>query len=370
MFDLLIKDGRLFDVEGRELVSQDVGIKEGKISKVGEIGEGEAHRVLRLHGELVTPGMIDLHTHVMKGVTPLGVDPDSQLSRGVTTVVDAGSLGPGNFQAYYLVTSRSRTRVVPFLNIAYAGIPFFFRTRKQLPDAPSSRALNVPEAARVVSENKVVRGIKVRIGSLASGRLGLKPLKAALELASRFDLPVMCHIDNPPPDVGEVLKLLRKGDILTHSFRGGGNSLELHWEQAREARRRGVIFDVGHGMHGLSFSAAKALIEGGFPPDIISTDLHLRSLRIARNLPWVMSEFLTLGMTLEQVLSAVTHNPSRVLGIKSGVGEGTEADLAILALRESKVVFRDGEGKEMASTYYLRIKASLISGSVVDPPRV
>ena len=218
-YDLVLKNGRVIDPsQGIDRVA-DVAFANGKVAAVGD--GLDAHDSRDTTGRIVIPGLIDLHTHVYWGGTSLGVDAD-QLARtsAVTTSVDAGSAGPGNFLGFRKhVIERSEARILAYLHISVAGI-FGFSKTVAVGESQDIRLVAAAEAAEVADANRdVIVGIKVRIGQGASGPSGIAPLFAALDAAEATGLPVMVHVDEPPPSLEQVVSALRPGDILTHCYR-------------------------------------------------------------------------------------------------------------------------------------------------------
>src|SRR5215470_7853273 len=218
MADLIVKGGRIVDpANGRDEVA-DIRFADGRVAAIGTELPREGADIADARGLLVVPGLIDLHTHVYWGGTSLGVDA-AEIARisGTTTCVDAGSAGPGNFHGFRRhVIEPSPVRIVPFLNVSFPGI-FAFSKTVMVGESADMRLIDPREAVRVARENKdLILGIKVRVGKSASGNSGAQPLYMALDVAEETGLPVMAHLDNPPPARHEVVSQLRRGDILTH----------------------------------------------------------------------------------------------------------------------------------------------------------
>ena len=271
-------------------------------------------------GKIVSPGLIDLHTHVYWGGTSLGVEAEL-LARtgGVTTFVDAGSAGPGNFHGFRKhVIEPSPVRILPYLNVSFPGI-FAFSKTVMVGENADMRLIDPREAVRVAREHKdLVLGIKVRVGRSASGDSGVKPLDIALDVAEETGLPVMAHLDAPPPSRREVVDRLRPGDILTHCFRPFPNAPVRADGKVREeilaARARGVIFDIGHGGGSFGFGTTRGMLAAGFLPDVISSDVHVISIEgPAFDLLTTMSKFLCLGVDLPTVIKLATLNAAAAI---------------------------------------------------------
>ncbi|MEM0944357.1 MAG: amidohydrolase family protein, partial [Pseudomonadota bacterium] len=269
--DLVLKGGRVIDPSQKLDEVCDIGFAEGKVAEIGTGLKGT--RVHELPGRIVTPGLIDLHTHVYWGGTSLGIEAEDYARRcGVTTAVDTGSAGPGNFAGFRAhVIDHSAVRILAYLHVSFAGI-YGFDREIAVGESEDLRLMAPHQAARVAEANRdVIVGIKVRLGRHASGDQGLTPLAYAMDVAEETGLPVMAHIDEPPPSYGALVEALRTGDVLTHCFRPFPNAPCIGQGAIRpeviEARRRGVIFDIGHGMGSFSFKTARMMLAQDFPPD-------------------------------------------------------------------------------------------------------
>jgi dihydroorotase len=338
MNDLVLKGGRVIDPsQGLDRVT-DIAFDNGKIAAVGDGLSGKDVR--DVSGKIVTPGLIDLHTHVYWGGTSLGVDAE-QVARsgGVTTFIDAGSAGPGNFHGFRRhVIEPSAVRILPYLNVTFPGI-FAFSRSVMVGENSDMRLIDAREAVRVAREHKdLVLGIKVRVGRSAGGDSGVKPLDIALDVAEELGLPVMAHLDAPPPSRREVVERLRSGDILTHCFRPFPNAPVRPDGKVREeimaARARGVIFDIGHGGGSFGFATTRGMLAAGFLPDVISSDVHVISIEgPAFDLLTTMSKFLCLGVELATVIKLATSNAAEAIQRRDlgtlkvgGLGEATVID--------------------------------------------
>lgn len=303
---------------------------------------------------IVTPGMIDLHVHVYWGGTSLGVKPENFADKSAcTTLIDAGSAGPGNFIGFREhVIDRSRVRILAYLHVSFAGI-YAFGGTIMVGESHDMRLMAAREAAAVANAHPgVIVGIKVRLGAHASGPSGIAPLDVAQDVADRTGLPLMVHIDEPPPSYSEVVARLRKGDVLTHCFRPFPNA-PCHGDgRVRDAvlaaRERGVIFDIAHGMGSFSWDTARKMDAAGFRPDVISSDIHAFCIDgPAHDNLNVMTKFLALGWSLPDVIAAASIAPARVLSRPDlgHLGETAQPEASVIRLKSGKVDLPDVTGE-------------------------
>src|ERR1700747_3724510 len=321
MPDLVLGGGRVIDPTSGRDETGDIAFGDGKVIAVEHDLAARGAETVDVRGMLVVPGLIDLHTHVYWGGTSLGVDAVEVARRsGTTTFVDAGSAGPGIFHGFRRhVIEPSPLRIIPYLNVSFPGI-FAVSAAVSVGECADLRLLDPRECVRVIRANRnLIAGVKVRVGRNAGGASGVAPLDIALEVAEETGLPVMAHLDNPPRSRLQVLSRLRRGDILTHCFRPFPNAPV--WPDGRireevvEARRRGVIFAIGHGSGSFGFRTAEAMLTAGFLPDVISSDVHALSIKgPAFDQLMTMSKFLCLGMELTDAIRASTAAPAAALG--------------------------------------------------------
>jgi len=378
-FDLLLKGGIVIDPASETNTTLDVAVSDGTVAVMRPtITECNAKEVVDVSGCLVVPGLIDLHTHVYWKGTSLGVDPEQLVRKtGVTTLVDAGSAGAGNFEGFRsFVIANATPDIFAFLNISFAGILANLNAiaegRPGYVWGECEPELLDAEAAIKVAQvyPSLIRGIKVRVGYQIGD---LDALRIAKTVASVIRRPIMVHISAPPPTISEVLPVLEKGDILTHAFRGFPNCLVDARGRlltlAREARDRGVIFDIGHGYGSFSFETARLLLDQAFVPDVISTDVHVLSiLSPACNLPTVLSKFLNLGMEVDNLIATATSAPAKAIGLADG-GYGSlktngRADITVLRLERGQYEFKDSCGNTLAGDRRLEPVLTVLKGEI------
>ena len=374
MNDLVLKGGRLLDPSQGIDKTTDIAFAAGKVAAIGDGLDGRDVR--DVSGRIVTPGLIDLHTHVYWGGTSLGVAAEL-LARtgGVTTFIDAGSAGAGNFPGFRKhVIEPSPVRILPYLNVSFPGI-FAFSKSVMHGESADLKLLDLRECARVVRENAdLILGIKVRVGKSASGDSGLAPLDMALDVAEEVGVPVMAHLDNPPPARRDVLARLRRGDILTHCFRPFPNA-PVHSdgrvrEEVIEARARGVLFDIGHGGGSFGFKTTRGMLAAGFLPDAISSDVHAVSIEgPAFDLLTTMSKFLCLGLDLSTVVRLATVGPASAIR-RSELGTlkpGAIGDATILDLAAGRFDYADTIGEHLIGDRRLLSAGVVLAGKWWHP---
>ena len=365
MFDLILRNARLVD----DTVI-DIALKDGKIAALGEV-TGEAREERQLNGEYyVSAGWIDSHVHCYQKSPIYHDEPDSiGILTGVTTVVDAGSTGADDIDEFYELTRKAATDVYALLNISRVGLI----AQNELSDMANIDKVAVRDA--VQRHPGFIVGIKARMSSSVVGENGIKPLERAKEIQrENGDLPLMVHIGNNPPDLDEIADLLTSGDILTHCYNGKPNRILTPGGELRasisKAISRGVRLDVGHGTASFSFEVAKIAISKGILPHTISSDIYCRN-RIngpVHSLGVVMSKFLSIGMSLPQVIDCVTAHAADGLRLvnKGRLSVGLDGDLTIFALRRQPMLFTDSESQTLQGEQLLIALAAVRAGKWFD----
>src|SRR3984885_335733 len=345
-FDLVLRGGRVVDPSQKLDAVTDVAFSGGKVAMVGNALKVDPGTDVRdVSGYIVTPGLIDLHTHVYWGGTSIGIDAEEFCrTSGVTTAIDTGSAGPGNFAGFRKhVIEPSQVRILAYLHVSHAGIYGY--------------------------SHRVIVGIKVRVGRNSSGTSGIVPLQIALEAANEVGMPLMCHIDHPPPSYEEVVSLLLPGDVLTHAFRPFPNSPATAQGRVKkvvlEARERGVFFDIGHGKGSFAFKTARAMLANGFYPDTISSDIHILCINgPAFDQVTTMSKFLCMGMPFSDVVAASTVNAAMALRRPElgSLKPGSVGDATLLSIQEGKFDYVDVVGEHLTGDRKIVSEGVVIGG--------
>ena len=384
-FDLLIRNANVMDPSQGLAGKRDIGIRYGVIEAIAPtIAADLALRVMDAGGKLVTPGLIDLHCHTFPYGSAIGIPADELVAHQcTTTVVSAGDAGANNFAGFRrFAVPASRTRQFAFVHIAIAGLAGF-----PVPELFNIDYAHVEVAARAVAENAdMVLGIKVRMSENVVARHGLEPLKRAIKACEMSGVPakVMCHIGGVADRelMSQILDLLRPGDVLTHCYSGAPNVAGLGTNIVQDgkllpaalaAKKRGVVFDIGHGGGSFDYTIAEAAIAQGCPPDTISSDVHVFSGNSPGMpyLPWVMSKIIGLGFSMAEVISMATAAPARVISRipKHGTLQiGAPADLSVLEIVEGPVSFVDTRENRREGKVFLRPSGTVVAGVAFGRP--
>ncbi|MGD9712195.1 MAG: amidohydrolase/deacetylase family metallohydrolase [Thermomicrobiales bacterium] len=370
-YDVLIRGGQVVEPGTGQSGKRDVAVKDGKIAAVAEsIDASMAKEVIDAGGQYVTPGLVDLHTHVYWGSTFWGIEPDPVAARsGCTTWLDVGSSGAYSFPGLRRhVVETAKAKIFVLLNLSSIGLI-----------GPSWEFANpdywdLELAQTIIEANRdVVIGIKARIDSSTTRGVGIAPLAKARELADLVDLPLMTHIGSGPPSIREVIPHLRPGDILTHCFTGGDmRIIDEHGKilpEIRDLREAGLILDIGHGTGSFSFETTEKMLEQGYLPDVISTDIHQMAIQgPAFDMPTTMSKFLALGMSLEEVIERSTAKPAAAMRRTDcgSLAVGQAADIAVFRIEEGDFTFQDVRMNERKGSQLLRNTATFIDGELLE----
>jgi len=380
VIDILLKGGHVIDPKNNIDSQMDVAIAEGKIFQVApDIQVKDVRKIIDVKGMYITPGLIDMHVHAFNGT-----DPDSYIANGwdalppdgftfragVTTVVDAGSAGWRNFRVFKEQTiDRSKTRVLAFLNIVGSGM--FGRFEEQ-----DVTDMNPVMAAYMI--NRLFPEILVGIKSAHYWGPDFTQVDHAVEAGNLANVPVMVDLGehHPPLSIEELfMKHLRPGDIWTHTYANAPQDREVPVDENGrvkpfifEAQKRGIIFDVGHGGGAFHWRQAIPSIQQGFIADVISSDLHIGSMNSGmKDMANLLSKFLNIGLSLQDVILRATLNPARVIKRQDlgNLSVGTVADVAVFSLRKGEFGFLDVKGTKMKGTQKLEAELTIRAGKIV-----
>ena len=369
-FDLLIRGGTVLDPAAGVKRRADVGISGDKIAAIEDnIAADRGRDVVDAKGLFVTPGLVDLHTHCYYGGTGLGTDPEPIAARsGVTTWVDAGSFG-------CLQTEGFRKFIVKPSQVRIFGYVYLYPDNRN-PDMDAVkyvRSFMKRTGETVTSNRDILLGVKLQVGSNMNGRYSYDFLKIARELCDTYKIPLMTHISFAPPETDQVMELMKPGDVITHCY--NRHTLGILDENGkvkksvRDARARGVLFDVGHGLGSFNFEAARKALADGFVADTISTDIYTLNVNgPVYDMPTTMSKLMHLGMSFDDVLSRTTIAPAKIINRVEGMGTlkvGGPADIALLAIEEGSFPLTDSQKNTVNAKQRVVSKLTICRGKRV-----
>jgi dihydroorotase len=370
--NLLFRGGTVIDPARNIHGQRDVLIRGNSFVDIMPGEDVEAEETVDATGSLVMPGLIDNHLHCFYGGTELGLVPDpSLLPMGITCAVDQGSSGIANCDSFMqTVVNGSQMRIFCTVNVSPTGI-----ITERYPENLDPKNYSL-ERLRELFQRYPERlvGLKVRQGREMVGELGLSPLKAAVELGNELGCRVTVHAADAPGDVADLVSILRAGDVLCHCYHGKGSTIidrnAKVRSEVRAARANGVIFDTADARIHHSYPVIEAALADGFFPDVISTDLTRASLfgNMVFGLPAVMSKYLSLGLSLPQVVKACTATPAGLIGMAGKLGTlaaGAFADVAIFRLTEKAFLFKNRMGESFRGSKLLIPQMTILNGKIM-----
>ena len=373
-YDIVLKNGHIIDPKNKLNAVSDIAIKEGKIAKIADgIPTNSSKKIIDATGLYITPGFIDMHTHVFVGSKPEtfadgsnSVSPDDfTLRNGITTVVDAGTSGWRNFPVFKSqVIDKSKTRILAFLNIAGSGMS----------GSPYEQDMSDMDAHLTSLTAKKYQDIVVGIKIGHYEGTNWAPFDRALEAGRLSNTPlfVECHL--PQFSLEDQLKRMRAGDIITHSFENVTERMPITDDQGNvrpfvhDAKKRGVLFDLGHGGAGFWYSVAIPALKQGLPPNTFGTDLHRFSMNAGmKDMLNVMSKYLAMGMNFKDVIQTATWNAAKAIRHEElgNLSEGAVADIAVIRIRDGKFGYVDAGGNAIEGKQKLEAELTLRAGNVV-----
>ena len=372
-YDIIIKNGKVFQTPDGSAQICDVAVNGKKIAKVGDLSADKGTVTIDASGTLVTPGLIDEHLHLYTDGSDEGIPADlTLLPNGITSAIDGGTAGVSTFDSFYKIDiQNSITSLKSFINVSSLGMlscRTFENTR--IEDYEEERLL---EMAAKYPEHIIA--LKMRYSIDLNPQIQKECLDRCLELAEKMGLPLVVHVTNPPVDMAEIASKLRPGDVFCHCFQGKGDSIIGADGRVKpdvwEAKKRGVLFDASNGTNNYSHDIAMAAIREGFYPDFISTDcshvFHSYYKPKCFALPYIMSKYLALGMSVEEVIRRVTGNAAAFgkWERKGKIAEGMDADLCIMKLAEQKTVFKDYRDCEIEGDRLFSPQLTIKDGTIV-----
>ena len=372
-YDIVIRGGEVIDPSQGIRKVCDVAVQGDRIAAVEDsIDASGTHQVIDARGQLVVPGLIDLHVHVYPH-SPFGLDPDSLCAAGgVTTMLDAGTAGSYNFDAFRRETiDRAKTQVFSLVNLSCIGLIAanlgeLLDRRYADPDGVVSTIARHPDVAV---------GVKIRAGThiIGAGEQGWANLNDAIKAARDSGTWLMVHIGESPMSIPELADALAPGDCITHCFKGGSTRVTDDagriFEGIHAAAERGVIFDVGHGFGSFQWEVVQAALDQDLEPTTISTDIHTKNINgPVYDMPTTMSKFLMLGTPLERVIEMSTTRPAQILKQEGELGTlkvGSIADIAILEQHSGRFIFTDSYKQQRIGEQLLTASTTVRRGEIV-----
>jgi len=353
-YDLLLKGGRFIDPASGRSGQLDVAFKDDRVAAIESgIDPGLAKKVESAAGAMVVPGVIDMHVHAVDGIGEAANPDRIGVSRGVTTLADGGTCGAGNFGVFKYVTAANKTRLLAWLNLSTIG-----QTDLRGGELILGNLMIVEDMVKVAKQNReTIVGLKGRLSTyVTGGASALWPLKLLQEASRETNLPVMVHVGDTRETLGEILEMLRPGDVCTHYLTSRKNNIlgvqaypgGKLIPQVFEARKRGVILDVARGRNHVGFPQMQATVEAGLLPDTISTDLtHPSSANLYYSPMMIATQFMSFGVPFEECLKQMTVNPARVMR-RPELGKlevGGIGDATLLKFEEGDFTLSDVDGR-------------------------
>ena len=403
-YELLLKGGEVIDPSQDLRGPRDVAFSVGKVAALGEdISRDEAREVVDVSGKIVTPGLIDIHGHYFEHIVPFATAADRVcLPNGVTTTLDAGSSGWLHFEGFKeYILKREQTRLMALVNLSALGMmaprrsigedfgptigisggPQTLLDPHSVGELQDLRFAQVEEAVQCIRDNpNIVLGVKIRIDHEISGEANTIPaLERARTVADMTGSFVMVHVARVPIPLAKVFEYLRPGDIVTHIFHSAENNVldergNVRTEVA-EAKDKGIVFDIGAARRNFGISLSRATIAQGLLPTTLSSDITRSRPQspIVYNLPEVMTLYMSLGMSLEEVITATTLNASNAIGQMEQIGTlspGAIGDATVIDLEKCDSVFDDGSGESVTSDERISPVVTIKDGKVWQPHAV
>lgn len=369
--DILIKNANVINAEKSTIEKGNIAIFNGKFV---EYNPNELYTIgdeLNAEGYYVSPGWIDSHTHIFKDVTEPGMAADLGLiPMGITSTIDGGSSGIGTWPIFKShIVDTGYLNVFYSINVSPAG-----QITERYPENVDPQNYDIDKLRAVLeTDSEHARGLKLRYGAEVVEPFGNDVLDKTIELANKLDCTITLHVTNPPCPMEEIVSKMRPGDIICHIYQGkrstiiDGNGKVK--EAVFEARKRGVYFDSADARINHCYNVIKPAIAQGFKPDIISTDLTQNGIfsNMCWGLPVVLSKWLNLGLSLEEVIADCTYHPAKIHHLPNGIGtfdNGAVANATIFSLENKAFHLKNRMGEEFDGNKLILPQVTIINGKV------
>lgn len=369
--DLLIKNALVVDPAKDTCKKDWIAVSDGKIVNYNPCRSYEIDETIDAEGYVLTPGLVDSHIHIFAGGTESGLAADTALiPMGVTTAIDAGSSGYGNWISFKKdVVDVSKVNIYYSLNVSPSG-----QITERYPENVDPQNYDINKFSQIMMDDQEhIRGLKLRFGAEVVKNFGITVLDRCLELAADLACSLTVHVTNPPCDIDDIVTKMRPGDVVCHVYHGRGSTIlddrGKVKKKVREARARGVYFDSADARTNHSYPIIKAAIEQDFKPDMISTDLTRTSMfrNMCWGLPIVMSKYLNLGMSLVEVVKACTFSPTRIHSLKEGTGSltaGSNADISLFKIVDKEFWLTNKMGESFTGNKLIVPQMTIVNGNI------
>lgn len=369
-YDVLIRNGHIYDPGLGMDRYGNIGVQNGRIASLDASDSSDAYQTIDAKGGYVVPGLIDIHTHVSRFATHIGLNPDiACIPNAVSMVVDCGSSGVSNYEGVLRTLREYEIRSRLVLHVSAGGQMMSVQFAEN--SDPHVWDVGLFEDAFRRHPDEIV-GLKIRASRDVLGKMGTYPIERAVKLAEHLGTRLFVHATDPVCSMSELCQILRPGDVLCHMYHGEGQTLLSSGkveDAVFEAQRNGLILDVSQGQGNFSLPLTAECLKEGLYPDTISTDINIPNWNspMVFSLLMTMSKMLALGLDFERVIKGVTCNPAKVLKLDDDLGtlrEGTIADISVLDLVDVPTIFRDRYGNSITADKKFVPMATIIDGRV------
>ena len=370
--DILIKNANIIDAKQKTIKKGNIAIECNKIVEYDLNKEYIIDDELNGEGYYVSPGWIDAHTHIFYECTESGLPADvSLIPMGVTTTIDGGSCGYGNWKTFKKnIVDNSILNVIYSINVSPSG-----QITERYPENIDPRCYILEEYKKIMQEDsKYSRGLKLRYGTEVVEKFGNNVLDEVIELANKLGCFLTVHVTNPPCEMEEIINKMRDGDIVCHIYQGKRSTIldenNIVKKAIFKAQKRGVFFDSADARINHSYAIIRPAIEQGFKPDIISTDLTYASMfrNMCWGLPVVLSKWLNLGLSLEEVIQACTYNPAKIHHLGDGLGTldvGAHGNVTIFKVINKEFHMKNRLNEDFIGQKLIVPQVTIINGKIV-----